>query len=605
MDNHEYQGHPDEDSILDERLTAMDMGQEITADECAMESVGLTDPSEAAVPMMEDFEAAQEVAVVGSDLDAFDDLITGEPTGEAAAESAPVDIFEDLAIPAENEAETASDLGAFDDLMDEPRQAEESPAENFDDPAPETAWDAPEEIIESEQLPEELANAPILFPEGTEEPYQETTIQDAFGDGDEFQQMFDASKAPKEPEPIPTHDRPTRKGRPKRKKGDGLFGIPHLLATAIWIVLILAVGISLGRMVWVCAADVLAFGREDMEITVTIDEGDTIEDIAEKLHNAGLVRYPGLFEIYADLANADEKITSGTYTLNTLFDYNALVKQMSPSSSTRIVVKVTIPEGYNCRQIFELLAENKVCTVAALEEAAANGELKDYWFLEGLERGDKYCLEGYLFPDTYEFYVNDKPIRVIEKMLNNFDRRFSDDMRDKLNVLNQRLAEKMAKNGYDEAFINDNLMTIHDVVIVASLIEKETADNLESYAISGVIYNRLCNRREYPYLNIDATVLYALGEHKEALTYDDLQIDSPYNTYVTRGLPAGPISNPGLASLGAALDPDDSSYYYYVYDPDQGVHLFSKNQAEHDQKVAKIRAAQEAKKATEETEGAE
>lgn len=605
MDNREYQGRPEEDGILDERLTAMDMGQEITADESAMLSAGLTDPAQLevpAAPIVEETESVQEPEAVTSDLAAFDDLMTGEPTSEAAAENAPVNIFEDLAIPAENEAEVSSDLGAFDDLMDEP------PAERNEDLAPQAELDVsenPAEITEPKELPDELENAPVIFPEGTESPFQESTIQDAFGDGDEFQQIFDASKAPKEPEPIPTRDRPTRKGRPKRKKGDGLFGIPHLLATAIWIVLILVIGISLGRMVWVCAADVLAFGREDMEITVTIDEGDTMEDVAEKLHNAGLVRYPGLFEIYADLANADEKITSGTYTLNTLFDYNALVKQMSPSSSTRIIVKVTIPEGYNCRQIFELLAENKVCTVEALEEAAANGELKDYWFLDGLERGSKYCLEGYLFPDTYEFYVNDKPIRVLEKMLNNFDRRFSDDMREKLDVLNQRLAEKMEKNGYDEAFINDNLMTIHDVVTVASLIEKETADNLESYAISGVIYNRLCNRREYPYLNIDATVLYALGEHKEALTYEDLQVDSPYNTYVTRGLPAGPISNPGLASLGAALDPDDSSYYYYVYDPDQGVHLFSKNQAEHDQKVAKIRAAQEAKKATEETEGAE
>lgn len=589
MDNREYQEHPDEGGILDERLTPMDMGQEITADESALESIGLTAPSEVPFPINETAEPEE----VSSDLDAFDNLMTGEASDDIPQENASVDIFEDLAIPQENDAENSSDLDAFDDLMEQPQQADDVlPVESLDEP--------------TEEIPDEaVAEGPILFPEGVESPFQENAIQDAFGDGDEFQQMFDASKAPKEPDSIPTHDRPTRKGRPKRKKGDGLFGIPHLLATAVWIVLILAIGISLGRMAWVCAADVLAFGREDMEITVTIDEGDTMDDIAQKLYDAGLVRYPGLFKVYADLANADEKITSGTYTLNTLFDYNALVKQMSPSSSTRIVVKVTIPEGYNCRQIFELLAENKVCTVAALEEAAANGELKDYWFLEGLERGDKYCLEGYLFPDTYEFYVNDKPVRVIEKMLNNFDRRFSDDMRDKLNVLNQRLAEKMARNGYDEAFINDNLMTIHDIVIVASLIEKETADNLESYAISGVIYNRLCNRREYPYLNIDATVLYALGEHKEALTYDDLQIDSPYNTYVTRGLPAGPISNPGLASLGAALDPDDSSYYYYVFDPDQGIHLFSRNQAEHDQKVATIRAAQEAKKATEETEGAE
>lgn len=417
-------------------------------------------------------------------------------------------------------------------------------------------------------------------------------FRDTFGEGEELDQIFSdqpmpaPTEPPKAPEPAPSpnteekEDAPVEKGRPKKKDGYGLWGIPHLFATVVWLAIIVLIGVTIGRMAWLCAADVLAFGREPKTVILTIEETDTIEDIAGKLKDAGLIQYPGLFKIYADLSSAMEDIKPGTYTLNQLdendteqqmivYDYMALVSAMSPhSSGLTIVEDLRIPEGYTCAQIFQLLEENGVCTVAELEAYASNGELDDYWFLEGVRRGDKYCLEGYLFPNTYDFYENDEPERVLEKMLDAFDASFTDVMKQKLEAL----------EGYD----------IRDVIIIASMIEKESANDLESFTVSSVIYNRLRNSSQYPYLNIDATIVYALGG-KSDLTEENLKVDSPYNTYTNRGLPPGPISNPSQNSIAAALDPEDTSYYFYAFDPSTQEHHFSSTYAEHQDFLATLK----------------
>ena len=236
-----------------------------------------------------------------------------------------------------------------------------------------------------------------------------------------------------------------RKGRPKRKKGYGLFGLPHLVATVIWLAIIVMIGTSLGRMLWVCAADVLAFGRESKQVTVTITTKDTIDDIAQKLYEAELIRYPEVFKLYAKIAVDEGDILPGTFQLDTIYDYHALVVQMGPKSSTRGVVDdLLIPEGLNCRQIFELLEQHNVCTVEELEEYAASGEFSDFWFLEGVERGDKYCLEGFLFPDTYDFYEHSTPREALGKMLLGFEARVDkEETLAALDALNQRLSTMM------------------------------------------------------------------------------------------------------------------------------------------------------------------
>ena len=406
--------------------------------------------------------------------------------------------------------------------------------------------------------------------------FQDQDFRDTFGDGAEFQKAFENETEG------PAQKKPAKKGRPVRKNGYGLLGIPHILSTAVWLAIILWVGVSLGRILWVCATDVLAFGREEQIVSVTVEETDTLDDIALKLKEAGLIRYPELFKAYGTLTDAREDISAGTFTLNAIYDYMALVNHMASYSSSREVVKVTIPEGYNCEQMFKLLEDKGVCKAEYLREYAASGELDSYWFLEGVERGTANCLEGFLFPDTYEFYLGDSAANVLEKLLDGFAYRFSDDHRAAIETLNQKLAEMMRANGYGDDYIATQYYDVRKVLIVASLIEEETANSDESYKIASVIYNRLTNQREHPYLNIDATLMYVLG-HKDSLTAEDLAYDSPYNTNINKGLIPGPISNPGLNSINAALNPDDTNYHYYVLDTkaEERQHHFSETYDQH------------------------
>ena len=249
---------------------------------------------------------------------------------------------------------------------------------------------------------------------------------------------------------------------------------------------------------------------------------------------------------------------------------------------------VLIPEGYTCRQIFQRLEDRGVCTIAELEAYAATGELADYWFLEGVQRGDRYCLEGYLFPATYDFYENSTPKQVLTKMLNAFEMYFSEELYAQLEVLNGQLREIMVNNGKDEAYIAENLLSLRDLVNIASLIEKESSGAEESPSIASVIYNRLYQWGDTPrYLNIDASIIYAL-DGKTDLTSEDMGVDSPYNTYTNTGLPIGPIANPGLASLKAALAPASTPYYYYVLDPSVGSHIFAKTYEDHLKNIEKV-----------------
>lgn len=432
-----------------------------------------------------------------------------------------------------------------------------------------------------------LDDPEFAVPDEPEQPQNDVNDQEYRDNGKDFDAAFDA---PAPENQVPTHQRPTRKGRPKRKKGEGLLGIPHILVTFVWLALILAIGVTLGRMLWICAADVLAFGREDRAVTITIYESDTMEDITNKLYDAGLIRYKSLFGLYASISDAQEDIKPGIYDLNTLYDYHALVNFMSPRSS-REVVTLTIPEGYTCRQIFDLLQEKKICTVVDVAAYAASGELDEYWFLENIERGDSYCLEGFLFPDTYEFYKNSTPKEALEKMLDNFNARFSEEMRGQIDTLNTHISEMMRNDGRSEDYIAEHLFTVREVAIVASMIEKETSSNEESPTIASVIYNRLFSWGSTPaYLNIDASIIYAL-DGKTDLTSEDMQVDSPFNTYTNTGLTPTPISNPGLASLQAALNPATTNYYFYVLNPATGSHQFSTTQEEHEAWRAQFAAA--------------
>ena len=556
-----------------------------------------------------DEEAIADVDLIHpEDLDLEEEIKATEEETEVAKEEIEVIEEEPEVIEEEPEA-TEEETEAIEEdtevieeeteaTEEEPEVIEEEPEATEEEPEvieeePEVVEEEPEVIEEEPGVIEKEAEAAEEETEATEEETEATEEEVKEAEEDTPQPMVNAPILPEEPEEPEEEDDeeeeedlPPKKRRPRNPKAYGFFGLPHIVTTLIWLGIVVFIGVGLGKFIWNCASDVLALGRPDSVVTITISEDDTLETVAQKLKTTGLIRYPSLFKLYGEISDAMDSIRTGTYELNTLYDYHALVDAMS-SNQRRVVVNVTVPEGYTTAQIFRLLESYGVTTVAKMEDAVIHGELGEYWFLEGVERDSVNCLEGFLFPDTYTFYLDHDPVNVLQKFLNNFNKRFNEKMKIKLDTLNLNLSERMRANGLSEEYIAEHQLTVRDVVIIASMIEKETAANPESYLISSVIYNRLTNPKEYPYLNIDATLVYVLGHGN--LTYEDLKYDSPYNTYLYPGLIPGAISNPGIYSLDAALDPTETAYYFYALNPATGEHHFSQTLKEHQDFLESIR----------------
>ena len=363
------------------------------------------------------------------------------------------------------------------------------------------------------------------------------------------------------------------------------------LALLLWVGVVIASSVILAGVGWMLANDLCAFTGADQEVevvvpaewftttTVTDEDGNTEEvslcdigQVADALQDAGLIQYKWLFRLFAWVYDADEKIDQGAYVLNTNMDYMALVRGMRSTGSSAVTVEVSIPEGYNTQQIFQLLSENGVAPVEELEEAAANYEFVDYAFLDSDLLGDVRRVEGYLYPDTYQFYVGRSAVAALDSMLSNFNSRVYS------NGELTPLFEEAAARGYD----------FSDIITIASLIEEET-DGTDRDKIASVIYNRLERPGETGgLLQIDAALVYAAGR---AITQEDYTtLDSPYNLYQHTGLPPTAISNPGMSSITAALQPAETDYYYYVLGAD-GKHVFSETLSEHQQNVAAASAA--------------
>lgn len=350
---------------------------------------------------------------------------------------------------------------------------------------------------------------------------------------------------------------------PRRKKQKAGCGF-----AALYFVFIFGVSVCLALVAIFAANDVLALVKPDTEISVVIDEDTTLSEISDVLDESGVVNYGNLFRLFYQVKGDNPIIGAGTYTLNPTMDYSQIVHAMTQTTSTT-TVKVTIPEGYTIAQIRQALIDNKV-TSAGLLDSALNEYAYRHSFLQDLKPPAENWLQGYLFPDTYEFVQDSKKPthEVINKMLLNFENKYDEQI--------QEGAAELGRN-------------MHEIVTIASLIEREAKAEDEFTKIAGVIYNRLNHSDEFPYLQIDASLQYAVG-HNKALTDADLQLDSPYNLYTHKGLPPGPICNPGYTALYAATHPDTHDYYYYVAMPD-GTHLFAETNAQHNRNREKAERA--------------
>ncbi len=365
-----------------------------------------------------------------------------------------------------------------------------------------------------------------------------------------------------------------RNAQPEKKKKKHMSGAAKVL---IYLICVIAVSIILSVTAIKVGNDVFAFVKEDKEITVNIKENADLGDVAKELSDKGVIKYPSIYRIYSHF-RMDKKsyytggFIAGEHKLNSNLGYDKLISRLAESKYSTEVVRVTIPEGFTVYEIIDLFVEKRVISKDSVDEfkEKLNTASFDYDFLadfneikdeNGKIESDRiYLLEGYLFPDTYDFYVGENLDSVITKLLNNFDRKFEDAYFDRCEELG---------------------LTVDEVVTLASMIEAE-GDNAENfYKISSVFHNRLNNAGSYPFLDSDATTLYSYqGEKKQLEAGDNKTREHPYNTYLNKGLPPGAICNPGNEAIHAALYPEKTNYYFF-YTDSEGKTTFSNRFVDH------------------------
>lgn len=291
------------------------------------------------------------------------------------------------------------------------------------------------------------------------------------------------------------------------------------------------------------------------EIKITIQEGSGTKSIAKTLKSNGIIKNSTAFVYFIKTKDAATSLKPGNYKFGpgkVTFDsiLSALLKGNQIES-----ISVTIPEGYTVKQIATLLAKKGLVDEEKFLECAKTIEPQyDY-----IEKSDDYRqLEGFLFPETYSIPINYTEKEIIKMMLDQFDKVWTDDYQQKADNLN---------------------LSVKEIITIASLIEREAKVDSERKTISSVIHNRL---KIGMLLQIDATIQYLLPEQKDRLFYKDLEVDSPYNTYKNKELPPTPIASPGKACIEAALEPEETPYFYYrTKAVGNGEHHFSKTLEEH------------------------
>lgn len=326
--------------------------------------------------------------------------------------------------------------------------------------------------------------------------------------------------------------------------GYGRWKIPAVIIVAVIVICTVAAGILLKDSLGV------SINAESKRFEVA--EGDGTSSVAEELYKTGIIKYPVLFKIQSKLGGYDGNFQPGAVTVEDGMSYGQILDLLITPS--REAARITIPEGYEIKQIAQKLDE---AGIVAWQDfyAALNPQDYDYPFLQNLPQRDG-VMEGYLFPATYEIPEGMSAHDIIDLMLSAFSSQFT-----------QEYYERAAQMG----------VTVDEIVTMASVVEREAGNDEERARVAGVFYNRRNSGMKFQSC---ATVQYILGERKPVLSISDTQIDSPYNTYIYPGFPVGPICNPGIESIKAALYPEVTDAYYFVLGKN-GEHIFSNTYEEH------------------------
>lgn len=366
-----------------------------------------------------------------------------------------------------------------------------------------------------------------------------------------------------------------------KKKKNGILG--SITKFVLYIVFVLAASVLCAVAIIKVANDMFAFIKPEDSITVTVPEDASTRDVAKILSDNDIIEYPTIFGLYMDFKKGrstyyTDGYKAGEFELAPNMNYDDLIYSLSNSAASRQIVRLTFPEGSTVDEIIDILIKGGVQnTKEEYIDVIQNYDFT-YRFVKELDtknfkNGRKYRLEGYLFPDTYDFYTDAGAVDVINKFLINFNNKFD-------------------ATYYDAAYKHG--LSVDEIINIAALIEKEARRATDMGKVSSVFHNRIKNSSQYPYLQSDATIQYAFPERKTAITPEDLKYDSPYNTYLYAGLPPSAIANPGLDAITFALYPENTSYYFFIANS-RGETLFAKTLNGHNANIEMIRAENAAK----------
>ncbi len=326
-----------------------------------------------------------------------------------------------------------------------------------------------------------------------------------------------------------------------------------------------------------CINDVVALDVEDVSVEVTVQEGMTDEEVLKILKKNDLINNRIFCQLFLKLFDQDGEYISGVYTLSPTMGVEKMIATMKTDFKNSETVSLTFPEGYTITQIAEKLEANDVCTATSFISTLQDVDFSnEYDFIKAIPDKEKrfHVLEGYIYPDTYEFYVGENASSVVRRFLDNFENRWTDEY---------------------QAKADDLGLTIDEVIIMASILQEEAANSEQMPTIASVLYNRLDRPDAFPLLQCDSTEDYLLDTIKPTLTSsaEDTQkyveYRDNYDTYTEecRGLPIGAIANPGDAAISAALNPDDTSYLYFRHDSEGEVY-YASSFAEHQENGRRV-----------------
>lgn len=379
------------------------------------------------------------------------------------------------------------------------------------------------------------------------------------------------STPPQEPQHTAQKDKKTirreqkahrRRNKEKGKRNKRIFKL-------VWLVMVIFAGLALAQYLLGGVNDMLAVDRQKLSVTVEIPKEADTDEIAQRLYDNGVIEKMDFFKLYAKFTKADGNFGHGTYKLSTDMDYEAIINHLQSNTYRVDTVRVQFREGINIREIAELLEKNGVCSAEDVLKIANTDSFDKFDVINAIPNASKryYKLEGYLFPDTYDFYLDEDPEDALSKFIRNCDKKLTDEI-------------------YEELEAKD--MTLDQMLTIASIIEAESANKEDMYVVSSILQNRLENGVETgtAQLGCDATVFYPYRTKEQVPADIRDTFESRYDTYQIIGLPPGPICNPGAAAIDAALNPDNTDYYYFCHDKD-GNAYYAKTAQQHEQNLVK------------------